>query len=96
MGESGFHKLSGQVKELMENGRVYQLLLWGHVLHLIFQKPGSFDAYLSYAERMLESLHRMDAVGFARLLSELLFTVLEFTRELLLQLGFQKDQLSNL
>ncbi len=123
MGESGFHKLSGQVKELMENGRVYllgkacfrfigdnsasafvrevyqqlyQLLLWGHVLHLIFQKPGSFDAYLSYAERMLESLHRMDAVSFARLLSELLFTVLEFTRELLLQLGFQKDQLINL
>ena len=61
-----------------------------------FQKPGSFDAYLSYAERMLESLHRMDAMSFARLLSELLFTVLEFTSELLLQLGFQKDQLINL
>ena len=45
---------------------------------------------------MLESLHRMDAVSFARLLSELLFTVLEFTSELLLQLGFQKDQLINL
>lgn len=94
LGFIGENSPSAFVKEVYS--QLYKLLLWGHVLHLIFRKPGSYDVYMAYAEQSLECLHRQDIEGFAGLLSKLLFTVLRYTRELLLQLNYKEDQLITL
>jgi DNA-binding transcriptional regulator YhcF (GntR family) len=90
----GKYSSSAFVREVCH--QLYHLLLWGHVLHMIFKKPGSFEIYKSYAIRLQGRLSCGDISGFAGLLAELLFTILKFTKGLLLQLDYQENQLIHL
>ena len=85
----GENSPSALVREVYR--QLYQLLLWGHALHLFFQKPERISAYTAYADGLLERLQNRDIVGFSSLLSELLSGIEGFTRKLFRQLGILNE-----
>lgn len=69
------------------------LLQWGHALHMFSQKLDASGFYVSYAENLREALCRRDIGNFAGKLSELVGKSVDGTKTLLLELGFQEEQL---
>lgn len=70
-----------------------QLLQWGHALHQFSQKLDAGRFYEVHTARLREALRRRDAKRFADGLSELVELSLEGSKTMLLELGFQEDQL---
>ncbi len=73
--------------------QLYQLLLWGHALHMFFQKPGTNHLNEIYAGRLRAALRRRDVEDFSDCFSELMETSLQISKSLLLDLGFPEDHL---
>ena len=73
--------------------QLYRLLLWGHVLYLFYQKPEKKRLYETYAGRLQEALRCRDVNGFSDCFSEMMNLNLRISKDLLLELGFQEEQL---
>lgn len=87
----GEHSPSAFIREVYY--QLYQLLLWGHALHMFFRQPQSSRIYPDCAAGLQTKLGSRDYEGFFALLSELLLSSTEFTRQLLLQLEFKEEEL---
>ena len=79
---------SAFIKEVYR--QLCQPLLWGHCLHVFFQKNFDCDGD---AARLQESLRRRDMQSFAGLLSELMTARMKRSRDLLLELGLEECKL---
>lgn len=73
--------------------QLYQLLLWGHCLHVFFQRSGSVCYYEGCAAKLQESLRKRDIQGFADLLSKLINEGVRISKDYLLELGFEECKL---
>lgn len=73
--------------------QLYLLLQWGHALHMFSHKLDAGSFYDIYADSLQEALCQRNIEGFAKKLSELMEISVEGTKSLLLELGFQKEQL---
>lgn len=69
------------------------LLQWGHALHMFSQKLDTGGFYKTYSENLQEALGHRDIQSFADNLSELMEICVQGTKALLLELGFQEEQL---
>lgn len=70
-----------------------RLLLWGHSLHMFFEKPEDSDFYETYAVKLIEALQICDFQCFGNLLSEMVSLGVDMSKKLLLQLNFDESQL---
>lgn len=73
--------------------QLYRLLLWGHALHVFFQRLENSNFYTEYAVRLQNALRLHNIEELADALSEHLVNGVQVCRNLLLQLGFDKDRL---
>ena len=73
--------------------QLYRLSLWGHALHMFSQRLDATQFYEAYALKLHKVLCRRDTEGFAVLLSELMELSLKGAKTLLLELGFDENQL---
>ncbi|WP_314724287.1 GntR family transcriptional regulator [Enterocloster bolteae] len=87
----GGHSPSAFVKEVYH--QLYHLLLWGHALHFFSQKMDASQTHEAYAHKLRDALSRRDAESFASQYAELMGLFLKGTKLLLLQLGFEEQQL---
>lgn len=87
----GEHSPSAFIKEVYH--QLYHLLLWGHVLHLFSHQMDASHTHEAYAHKLREALSRGDVEGFASQFAELMGLFLKGAKRLLLQLGFEEQQL---
>lgn len=79
------------IKEVYK--QVYHLLLWGYSLHRFYKTPENINYYEASSIKLLENLQNRDIEAFADLLSELLSSGLNTTRDILIQLGINEKEL---
>ena len=87
----GEHSPSAFIKEVYH--QLYHLLLWGHTLHLFSQKMDASHTHEEYARKLRDALSRRDTESFASQYAELMGLFLQGAKQLLLELGFEKDKL---
>lgn len=87
----GEHSPSAFIREVYH--QLYHLLLWGHTLHLFFQKMDASQTHEAYAGMLQEALRRRDTEEFAARYSELMGLFLKGAKQLLLELGFEEERL---
>lgn len=73
--------------------QLYRLMLWGHSLHMFFQDAEHNHYYETVAVKLQELLHHNNIHGFADLLTELITSGVKISKNILLQLGFDENQL---
>lgn len=74
-------------------GQLYRLMLWGHSLHMLYQKGEDTGFYTEYTGKLVDALHNHDIHSFAALLSELIASGLIISKNTMIQHGFEEDQL---
>lgn len=73
--------------------QLYQLLLWGHSLQNYYQMQKNRNIFEASAAELQELVRYRNIRGFAGALSDLMATSVKISKDLLLELGFTKDQL---
>lgn len=74
-------------------GQLYRLMLWGHSLHMFYRKDEDAGFYNKYTGNILDALRKRDIHNFAALLSELIASGLTISKKIMIQHGFEEDQL---
>lgn len=69
------------------------LLLWGHSLHMFFEKPEDSDFYETYSVKLIEALQNCNFQRFGNTLSEMVSLGVDMSKKLLIQLNFDESQL---
>lgn len=72
--------------------QLYRLMLWGHSLHMFYQKTDTIF-YDGHTNRLMKAIHNHNNLSFANALSELTASGLLLSRKILLELGFDEHQL---
>lgn len=73
--------------------QLYQILLWGHALYMVYQRTRVSNVYVATALELKKLLQNQDIQGFAAKLTEILEINVRVSKNMLLELGFPEDQL---